>query len=150
MPSRGTASAWNEAKEKPAPEVPEVHPRDSEWNEAKGASHIPEVPDKTRDLSSALAGPPFGDGVRATRRLPLQRQFVHSRDPVPNRARRLGLRDAVPFWGDVRQSARYKAREKAYRATPNATRDIGHNLGEAVALELQQNYPGLEHEPAVH
>ena len=33
----------------------------------------------------------------------------------------------VPFWGDVRQSARYKAGEKAYRASPNAMRDIGHS-----------------------
>ena len=45
--------------------------------------------------------------------------------------------------GDLTQSTRYKAAEKALRANPNIEEVVGHSLGGAVALELQKHHPNL-------
>ena len=45
--------------------------------------------------------------------------------------------------GDLTQSTRYKAAEKALRANPNIEEAVGHNLGGSVALELQKHHPNL-------
>lgn len=50
----------------------------------------------------------------------------------------------VPFWGDLRESTRYKQVEKALKANPNIKRVVGHSLGGSVALELQKRSPKLE------
>jgi hypothetical protein len=49
----------------------------------------------------------------------------------------------VPFWGDLRDSTRYQAAEKALNANPNIKHVVGHSLGGSVALELQKNHSGL-------
>ena len=50
----------------------------------------------------------------------------------------------VPFWGDTRESHRYKMADRALKANPQVTRAVGHSLGGAVALEAQKQHPGLE------
>ena len=50
----------------------------------------------------------------------------------------------IPFWGNTKNTTRYKEAEKALKANPNISRVIGHSLGGSVALELQKNYPHLQ------
>ena len=47
----------------------------------------------------------------------------------------------VPNWGDLRQSTRYQAAEKALKENPQVNHVVGHSLGGSCALELQKNYP---------
>ena len=47
----------------------------------------------------------------------------------------------VPDWGDLRQSTRYQAVEKALKENPQVNRVIGHSLGGSVALQLEKDYP---------
>ena len=47
----------------------------------------------------------------------------------------------VPNWGDLRDSTRYKATEKALKDNPQTNRVIGHSPGGQASLELQTNYP---------
>ena len=131
VPSKGRVFTLKKAEEKPAPEVPEV-------------------PEKTRDLSFALAGPPTTDKEGLERAYEQHDAYTYGDNVYTAGTQFHTAQDVwddvtkVPFWGDDRQSARYKAGEKSYRANPKAKRDIGHSLGGAVALELQKNYPGLE------
>ena len=46
----------------------------------------------------------------------------------------------IPAWGDVRNSTRYQAAHKALLDNPHVHTVIGHSLGGAVALELENNY----------
>ena len=48
------------------------------------------------------------------------------------------------FWGDLRDSARYTAAEKALREHPEVTNVVGHTLGGSVALELQKGRKSLK------
>ena len=50
----------------------------------------------------------------------------------------------VPFWGDLRDSARYTAAEKALSEHPEVTNVVGHSLGGSVALELQKGRKSLK------
>ena len=43
----------------------------------------------------------------------------------------------VPDWGDLRQSTRYQAAEKALKENPQVTHVVGHSLGGSVALQLK-------------
>ena len=43
----------------------------------------------------------------------------------------------VPDWGDLRQSTRYQAAEKALKENPQVTHVVGHSLGGSVALQLE-------------
>jgi pimeloyl-ACP methyl ester carboxylesterase len=47
----------------------------------------------------------------------------------------------VPFYGDLKQSERYKEAEKALKQNPQIKHVIGHSLGGSVALELEKNFP---------
>lgn len=47
----------------------------------------------------------------------------------------------VPFYGDLRESARYKAAEKTLKENPHVENVVGHSLGGSVVLELQKQYP---------
>lgn len=47
----------------------------------------------------------------------------------------------VPDWGDLRQSTRYQAAEKALKENPQVSHVVGHSLGGSVALQLEQDYP---------
>ena len=47
----------------------------------------------------------------------------------------------IPVWGDVRNSTRYQAVEKALKENPQVNRVIGHSLGGSVALQLEKDYP---------
>jgi hypothetical protein len=49
----------------------------------------------------------------------------------------------VPFWGDVRESHRYKQADKMLSANPQVHNIVGHSLGGSVVHELQRNHPGL-------
>ena len=44
------------------------------------------------------------------------------------------------IWGDLRQSTRYQAVEKALQENPQVNRVIGHSLGGSVALQLEKDY----------
>ena len=46
----------------------------------------------------------------------------------------------VPFWGDTRESTRYRAAEKVLKENPQIENVVGHSLGGAVSLELQNQY----------
>lgn len=46
----------------------------------------------------------------------------------------------IPFWGDLRNSARYKTADATMKANPNIKRVVGHSLGGSTALELAKNY----------
>ena len=46
----------------------------------------------------------------------------------------------VPDWGDLRQSTRYQAAEKALKENPQVTHVVGHSLGGSVALQLEKDY----------
>lgn len=46
----------------------------------------------------------------------------------------------IPVWGDLRESARYKAAEKVLRENPQVEDIVGHSLGGSVVLELQKQY----------
>jgi hypothetical protein len=48
----------------------------------------------------------------------------------------------IPAWGDLRESARYKAADAALKANPQIKNVVGHSLGGSVALELQKEYGG--------
>ena len=48
----------------------------------------------------------------------------------------------IPIWGDLRESARYKAAEAVLKANPQIENVVGHSLGGSVALELQKQYGG--------
>ena len=50
----------------------------------------------------------------------------------------------VPFYGDLRQSSRYIAAEKALSKNPQVTNVVGHSLGGSVALELQKGRSSLK------
>jgi len=50
----------------------------------------------------------------------------------------------IPFYGDLKNSTRYKEAETALKANPNIKRVVGDSLGGSVALELQKQYPQLE------
>ena len=45
----------------------------------------------------------------------------------------------TPVWGDLRNSARYKAAKVALMENPQVKTVIGHSLGVSVGLELQKN-----------
>ena len=47
----------------------------------------------------------------------------------------------VPGWGDLRQSTRYQAAEKALKENPQVSHVVGHSLGGSVALQLEQDHP---------
>ena len=47
----------------------------------------------------------------------------------------------IPVWGDVRNSTRYQAVEKALKENPQVNRVIGHSLGGSVALQLERDHP---------
>ena len=47
----------------------------------------------------------------------------------------------VPNWGDLRQSTRYQAAEKALNQNPQVNHVAGHSLGGSVSLQLQKDYP---------
>jgi hypothetical protein len=49
----------------------------------------------------------------------------------------------VPFWGDLRNSYRYKQVDKVLKENPQIHNLVGHSLGGSVAHELQRNHPGL-------
>ncbi len=49
----------------------------------------------------------------------------------------------VPFWGDLRNSHRYKQADKMLAANPQVHNIVGHSLGGSVTHELQRNHPGL-------
>ena len=49
----------------------------------------------------------------------------------------------IPVWGDLRNSARYKAAKAALMENPQVKRTVGHSLGASVGLELQKNYPHI-------
>ena len=44
----------------------------------------------------------------------------------------------VPFWGDLRESHRYKQADKMLKANPQVHNIVGHSLGGSVVHELQQ------------
>lgn len=50
----------------------------------------------------------------------------------------------VPFWGDLKESARYKTVEPVLKNNPQITTLVGHSLGGSVSLELQKQYPNLK------
>ncbi len=47
----------------------------------------------------------------------------------------------IPFWGDLKESERYKETEKALKENPQIKHVIGQSLGGSVALELEKNFP---------
>ena len=47
----------------------------------------------------------------------------------------------IPFYGDLRSSARYQKALVAFQDNPVIDTVVGHSLGGSVALELQKNYP---------
>ena len=104
--------------------------------------------EKTKGLSSALAG------ARITDKTGLENAYsqgdTYAYGDTLYIAGTHNLQDVfddvskVPVWGDVRQSARYQAAEKALEANPNIKRVVGHSLGGSVALELQKNHTGLD------
>jgi hypothetical protein len=50
----------------------------------------------------------------------------------------------MPFWGDLRQSHRYKEADKMLDANRDQVHNVvGHSLGGSIAHELQKNHPGL-------
>ena len=46
----------------------------------------------------------------------------------------------IPFWGDVRNSQRYKQANSALDANPQVDTIISHSLGGSVSLELNKQY----------
>ena len=52
--------------------------------------------------------------------------------------------DVPADWGNMRESAKYKAAEEALKAHPEITHVVGHSQGGSVALELQKAYPELK------
>lgn len=46
----------------------------------------------------------------------------------------------IPFYGDTRNAARYKAAEKVLLDNPNIKNLVSHSLGSSVSLELQKQY----------
>ena len=133
---------------------------DADWLPAKGRIFMMKKPttgarDKAmdtpvdqRDLSSALAGKPITDKTGLENAYAQGDTYAHG--DTLYIAGTHNLQDVfddvskVPFWGDVRQSARYQAAEKALEANPNIKRVVGHSLGGSVALELQKNHTGLD------
>ena len=49
----------------------------------------------------------------------------------------------IPFWGDLRDSHRYKEADKMLIANPQIKNVVGHSLGGSVVHELQKKHPGL-------
>jgi hypothetical protein len=49
----------------------------------------------------------------------------------------------VPFWGDLRNSYRYKQANKMLKANPQVKNVVGHSLGGSVSHEIQKNHQGL-------
>jgi len=49
----------------------------------------------------------------------------------------------IPFWGDLRESHRYKQADKMLNASPQVHNIVGHSLGGSVVHELQKKHPGL-------
>ncbi len=102
----------------------------------------------TKDLSSALAGAPITDKTGLENAYSQGDTYAYG--DTLYIAGTHNLQDVfddvskVPVWGDVRQSARYQAAEKALEANPNIKRVVGHSLGGSVALELQKNHTGLD------
>ncbi len=47
----------------------------------------------------------------------------------------------IPFYGDVRDSRRYKDVIETVKTNPNVKKLTGHSLGGAVALELEKSIP---------
>ncbi len=137
---------------------------DADWLPAKGRIFMMKKPttgardkamdtpvrnsESTRDLSSALAGKPITDKTGLVNAYAQGDTYAHG--DTLYIAGTHNLQDVfddvskVPFWGDVRQSARYQAAEKALEANPNIKRVVGHSLGGSVALELQKNHTGLD------
>ena len=137
---------------------------DADWLPAKGRIFMMKKPttgardkamdtpvrnsESTRDLSSALAGKPITDKTGLENACAQGDTYAHG--DTLYIAGTHNLQDVfddvskVPFWGDVRQSARYQAAEKALEANPNIKRVVGHSLGGSVALELQKNHTGLD------
>ena len=46
----------------------------------------------------------------------------------------------IPAWGDVRNSERYQRALEVLKQNPQVNRVIGHSLGGAVALELENKF----------
>ena len=101
-------------------------------------------------MSFALAGPPITDKEGLERAYEQGDAYIYGDSEYTAGTQFHTAQDVwddvtkVPFWGDVRQSARYKAAENAHGGKHGIKRDIGHSLGGSVALELQKNYPGLD------
>ena len=52
----------------------------------------------------------------------------------------------VPWWGDMKQTERYKTAETYLNKNPQIKRLVGHSLGGSVGLALQKNYPERNYE----
>ena len=52
----------------------------------------------------------------------------------------------VPWWGDMKQTERYKTAETYLKNNPQIKRLVGHSLGGSVALALQRNNPEKNYE----
>ena len=122
VPSKGRVFTLKKAEEEPA-------------HEAKGETPVvtEKAPEWTRDLSFAVAGPPITDKEGLERACEQGGAYTYGDNAYTAGTQFDTARDVwddvtkVPFWGDVRQSARYQAGEKAYKANPNIKRDIGHS-----------------------
>lgn len=47
----------------------------------------------------------------------------------------------IPFWGDVKQSTRYKEADLVLKENPQIKNIVSHSLGGSVALELEKQTP---------
>ena len=52
----------------------------------------------------------------------------------------------VPWWGDMKQTERYKTAETYLKSNPQIKRLVSHSLGGSVSLALQKNYPERNYE----
>jgi hypothetical protein len=50
----------------------------------------------------------------------------------------------IPFYGDVRNSARYKKAQEGLLNNPQVHNGVGHSLGGSVALELEKRYDHIK------
>ena len=56
----------------------------------------------------------------------------------------------IPFWGDVRNSTRYKQADEVLKQNPQVKKLVSHSLGSSVSLELEKNYPDKNYETTTY
>ena len=56
----------------------------------------------------------------------------------------------IPFWGDVRNSTRYKQADEVLKQNPQVKKLVSHSLGGSVSLELEKNYPQKNYETTTY